>query len=143
VSVPLDGEARALGSAEIRRHPTAEGAVWILIGPPTVRVNGSALDAGIRVLRDRDELRTGGSRTFFSTESLPVIVPFPDSERPTFCPRCKLVIAAGTPAVCCPQFNVWHHQSDEFPCWTYAERCALCDQPTALDGDFRWTPEEL
>ncbi len=141
--MPLDADAVAIHSAALLRRPTSEPEIWILVGPPVVRVNGNPLDAGIRVLRDRDELRTGGTRTFFSTESLPVMVPFTGGERSTFCPRCKLEVAAGSPAVACPQCRVWHHQSDELPCWTYAERCTMCDQPTALGAGFRWTPEDL
>ena len=137
------GDTPAMHPARLLRRSTSQRDVWVLVGPPCVRVNGDPLDTGIRVLRDRDELRAATSRIFFSVESLPVIEPFPGSAQPTFCPRCKLEIAPGSPAVCCPQCSVWHHQSDELPCWTYAECCTLCDQPTPLDAGFRWTPEDL
>jgi hypothetical protein len=130
-------------SARLLRGTTPDGDAWIVVGSPAVRVNGDPLDAGIRVLRDRDELRAGGSRTFFSAELLPAVVAFPGGERATFCPRCMLEIAPGSPAVRCPQCRIWHHQSDELPCWTYADRCTMCDQPTPLDAGFRWTPEDL
>ena len=142
--MPLDADALTIHpSARLLRRTTAQREVWLLVGAPAVRVNGIPLDAGIRVLRDRDELRTGDDRRFFSVESLAVIAPFPGGERATFCPRCKLEIAPDSPAVRCPQCGVWHHQSDELPCWTYAAHCMLCDHPTALDAGFRWTPEEL
>lgn len=141
--VVLEGDSRVVPSAQLLRRTSAERGSWVLVGPPAVRVNGNPLDVGIRVLRDRDELLAGGVRTFFSTEALAAVVPFPQSEMPTFCARCKLAIASGAPAVRCPQCGVWHHQSEELPCWTYAPRCALCDQPTALDAGFRWVPEEL
>jgi hypothetical protein len=137
----LAGDARVLSAAALVRH-AVEPEGWVLIGPRAVRVNGASLDAGIRVLRDRDEIVAGAGRIFFSSESLAAIVAFPAGAPPTFCARCKLAIAPGSPAVRCPQCVLWHHQSDELPCWTYAERCTMCDQPTALDAGFRWTPEE-
>jgi hypothetical protein len=80
-------------------------------------------------------------RVFFSLERLARVVPF-DGVDKSHCPRCQTVIERGTPAVRCPQCGVWHHESDEFRCWTYSPTCALCDQPTELEGSFRWTPEE-
>jgi hypothetical protein len=148
----LDGPASAASPgaapppdvpAHLWRSMTPDGEAWIILGSAAVRVNGEPLDVGIRVLRDRDELRAGDRRAFFSTESLAKIVPFPGGERPTFCPRSRLEITPGSPAVACPQCKVWHHQSEELPCWTYSERCATCDQSTALDAGFRWTPECL
>jgi len=139
----LEGDSLAIPPARLLRCTAAERESWVLVGPPAVRVNGSPLDTGIRALRDRDELLAGGVRTFFSTEVLATVVPFPQSEKTTFCARCKLAITSGAPAVQCPQCGVWHHQSEELPCWTYAPRCAMCDQPTALDAGFRWMPEEL
>jgi hypothetical protein len=141
VPLPLDGDALAL-HAETTLHRSGAGT-WVVVGSPAVRVNGAPLDAGIRVLRDRDELRIGGRRTFFSTETLAAVVPFPDGERPVPCARCTLAVASGSPAVRCPQCRLWHHQSEARPCWAYAERCTACDQPTALDAGFRWTPEPL
>ena len=80
---------------------------------------------------------------FFSTESLTRVEPLPEDVFAT-CPRCKQAIPPGSMAVRCPSCGVWHDQRDEKPCWTYAERCAACqNQPTALDADFRWTPEDL
>jgi hypothetical protein len=136
---PLEGDSLAVAPALLL--DAAEG--WVVVGPPAVSVNGSRLDLGIRVLRDRDELRAGGGRVFFSTETLAVVVPFPGAGKPTFCPRCKLEIALGSPVVRCPGCGVYHHQSEEFPCWVYAPRCALCDHPTALDAGYRWVPEDL
>jgi len=136
--VPLADGAVSVNSAGLLRSATEEEA-WILVGPASVRVNGHPLDTGIRVLRDRDEVRVGASRAFFSTETLPTIVPFP-GERPALCPRCKLDILAGSPAVRCPRCRIWHHESEEYPCWLYNASCANCDQPTALDADFRWSP---
>ncbi len=130
-------------ATQLLRRTTADGTVWLLLGTDAVRVNGSPLDVGLRVLRDQDELVAAGRRMFFSTETLAVIVPLPVTERAVFCPRCKLEIAPGSPAVACPQCGVWHHQSDDYPCWTYAERCTLCDQPSALDAGYRWTPDDL
>ena len=114
---------------------------WVLTGD--ARVNGMPLLTGIRVLRDRDELEVNGVHAFFSTETLALVEPMPRGDKRVFCPRCKQGIESESAAVRCPRCRVWHHQSDDLPCWTYAERCALCDQPTALDAGYRWTPEEL
>lgn len=126
-----------------RQGPDAE--IWVLITAikASVRVNGMPLLTGIHVLRDRDELRVGGvGRVFFSAERLACVEPFPGAAA-VFCPRCKQELTKGCPAVRCPQCRVWHHQSEGLPCWTYSERCPLCDQPTELEAGYRWAPEEL
>ncbi len=117
---------------------------WMLVGSGSVRINGTPLAAGIRVLRDRDEIRlNGGPPVYFSTERLARVEPFPGAERQVFCPRCKLPIETGAPAVLCPGCSTWFHQTTDLPCFTYAETCPLCDHQTTLDGEYRWTPEEL
>src|SRR5436309_6614006 len=58
--MPLDTDTFIIpgpGSAQLLRRTAPEGDAWILIGSPAAHVNGNPLDAGIRVLRDRDELR--------------------------------------------------------------------------------------
>lgn len=134
-------------AAHILRHNGAEGETWLILAEPHsgVRINGTVLASGIRVLRDRDEVLVGGTqRLFFSSERLPHAEPFPGIEQLIFCPRCKQEIAVETMAVKCPQCRAWHHQSEEFPCWLYSENCALCDQPTNLDdSNFQWTPKSL
>ena len=125
------------------RRVRGDAETFVVLGTSAVRVNGAPLDVGIRVLRDRDELRVDGCRVYFSTESLAELVPFPGADRPVFCARCKLEISAGTPAVRCPACTVWHHQTDRLPCFTYRETCSTCPQPSALDAGYRWSPEEL
>src|SRR3954471_1306249 len=66
----LDADAPLWGRARLIRAATADGERWVLVGPPSVRVNGRTLDVGIAVLRDADEISTDGERVFFSTESL-------------------------------------------------------------------------
>jgi hypothetical protein len=135
-----------VGAALLLCSRGPEGEAWLVMGATQagVRLNGAPLRTGVRVLQDRDELDVDGlGRVFFSEERLVRVEPFPGGERPVFCPRCKQAISAGSASVQCPQCRVWHHQCDDLPCWTYAERCALCDQPTALDAGYRWTPEEL
>lgn len=129
-------------TAHVLRSPASDGDRWVLIAPASVRVNGGAVDTGIVVLRDRDEVCTATQRLFFSTEVLAAIVPYPGS-KPTPCARCKLEIEPGAPSVACPRCRIWLHQSEDLPCWRYAPRCALCDQPTALDAGYQWTPEGL
>jgi hypothetical protein len=138
----------AADPSEVCLWPSADAAAedWALLAGPasTVRINGRRVDAGIAVLRDRDEIRVAASAPlFFSSERLASVSLFPDDGTRGFCPRCKQAIAAGSNAVRCPGCGIWHHASEELPCWTYAERCAACPQPTALDHGFRWTPEDL
>jgi hypothetical protein len=138
-----DGGSRPL----IARAPELSGEeTWLVIHAPGValRINGTALTTGIRVLSHRDELRLTGvaGRVFFSLEGLARVAPF-DGVDGSRCPRCQQPIERGTPAVRCPQCGVWHHESEEFGCWTYSPSCSLCDQPTELGAGFRWTPEEV
>lgn len=141
--LPLAAVTSVGDSAQVLGSYTPEGRRWVLLGSPAVRVNGLPVGAGLVALRDRDEICADGRRVFFSSEALAAVVPFPGGERATICPRCMLEIPAEAAAVACPQCRVWHHSTDPLPCWTYAERCALCDQATALDAGFRWTPEAL
>jgi hypothetical protein len=119
---------------------------WALMSSAqsSTRVNGIRVTTGLTILADRDEIRPAGGPTwFFSTETQARVEPFPGSGERGFCPRCKLPIAAGAPAVRCPGCGLWYHQSDEFPCWTYAPQCTACPQPTEFGAGFRWTPEDL
>jgi hypothetical protein len=121
------------------------GAARALIAPPraAVWVNGDPLLLGIRVLADRDSIRVGSGQCFFySTETLPRVVAFPD-HRVVPCNRCKTDITPGALVVKCPGCGAWHHQAGDMPCWTYAQKCSACDQPTAMDGEYRWGPEGL
>jgi hypothetical protein len=85
----------------------------------------------------------GAGTCFFSTESLAEIAPLANEEAPASCARCRQAIEAGSLAVSCPSCKLHYHQSGELPCWTYAERCAQCDQPTDLECGLRWSPEVL
>jgi hypothetical protein len=130
----------------ILRRRGSSGEAWLLMaGRGThARVNGTPLFAGVRHLRDRDEIRVQGERLFFSAETLAHVVPFPGTDEQGVCPRCQQPIAEGDPAVCCPHCQVWHHQTDELPCWTYAPECAgHCGQPTDLEAGFQWVPDGL
>ncbi len=120
--------------------------VWVLLSAAESRVwvNGQILSCGLCVLRDRDEIMIAGrSRFYFSTEELARMEPFPASEGPVYCARCRQPIQPGTPAVRCPACGHWCEQSETKPCWTYGPTCPLCEQPTAFDSGLRWTPEEL
>ncbi|HLG05507.1 MAG TPA: hypothetical protein VI383_05090 [Gemmatimonadales bacterium] len=109
-----------------------------------ITVNGLPLFSGVRTLLDRDEIGVPGlGPLFFSTERLARVEPLPAAGPEIHCPRCRQPVAPGTPAVRCPSCEVWHHSSEELPCWTYAETCALCRQSTAFDTGYQWTPEDL
>jgi hypothetical protein len=115
---------------------------WVLFSRDArLQINGEPVWLGLRVLRDRDEIRlVSGERLYFSSERLAEVVPLPAPPRPVHCARCRKPIEAGEPAVLCPQCQTWHHQSDALPCWTYGERCALCPQPTSLSAGLHWSP---
>jgi hypothetical protein len=118
---------------------------WALLAGPAAAVsaNGQPVRTGIHVLSDRDEIRVKGQPSlFFSTERLARAEPFPGADREILCPRCKQEINKGILAVECPSCLVWYHQSEELPCYTYAEKCATCSHGTSLDAGFSWTPEE-
>lgn len=111
-----------------------------------VRVNGIALPAGLAVLADRDEIQLPGvGPVWFSTEIVARVVEAPalDGRTPR-CPRCREPIEAGSPAVLCAGCRVWYHQTPARPCYTYQDApCSACGELCELDGDFRWSPEEL
>lgn len=150
-------------SVFIKSWQHAGEKIWLVMaGKRTpVWVNARLLQAGIRVLQDRDEVRIHQKRSvFFSTEELARVVPFPAGTSPVFCPRCKQPLVVGTPSVQCPRCFLWHHhqqhQQDEahalegledeassLGCWEYSARCAMCDQLTDLHSGFRWSPSEL
>ena len=133
-------------SAQLQRRKDADGEKWFLLAPAqnNWHVNGVPIRAGLRQLRDRDELRSGDcDRMFFSTESLACVEPFSGLDHPIFCPRCKQEIAGQELAVRCPNCGAWYHQTEDFSCWTYTERCSMCDQATSLDTGYRWTPDGL
>lgn len=152
-----DGEATPIPSVRLLAIEEAEGQPhqWALLADrgAELHVNGLRLPAALAVLRDRDQIRAvDGATVFFSTETLPVMEPFAGADHAVICPRCKQPISKGDPAVRCPGCGIWHHQSEEKPCWLgYVadgegfNSCALCDYSVALfpDADFRWTPEEL
>lgn len=109
-----------------------------------VLVNGQPVVAGLRTLADRDEIRVrGAAPMYFSTERIAGPGPMPETGHPVSCPRCRQLIVPGTIAVQCPACDLWHHAADELPCWTYADRCALCSQSTSPDAGFLWTPEQV
>ncbi len=168
---PLNGDVVALGPGGVRaaRHSapsaaatspssgpgrttallmpasTPEGAAWVMVAPPDVeaRINGIPLAAGLGVLADRDEIWVAtGVSVFFSTEQRAAVVPFAGVGEGR-CPRCQQDIQKDAPSVCCPKCRLSYHQSSDRPCWTYREVCAMCDQATALDGGFRWSPADL
>ena len=134
-------------------RPDASVERWVLMTDQGtgVIVNGRKLPLGIRVLRERDELvvndskRPRPARFFFSMERPIQSERFVGcNEQPIHCPRCRQPIEQNQMVVCCSQCGTWHHQiEDELPCWTYSSTCAMCDRPTELTADYRWTPEGL
>lgn len=141
-----DSPASGLAAAWILRRGAPSGELWALLASREshARVNGSPPPGGLRVLRDRDEIRVERQRFFFSSERLAAVESYAGVARGSVCPRCRQALASGAAVVRCPLCGVVHHQSTELPCWQYAERCAAgCGQETALGGGYRWTPEGL
>jgi hypothetical protein len=139
-------DGQILSSVLLLRTGGVDAPSWVLVAGVRagVSVNGLPLATGMRVVSDRDEIRVPGvSNVYFSTECLARVEVFAGRGQTLFCPRCKQEIEMGSPAVKCPACGVWHHQTDELKCWTYADVCALCAQSTDLDAGFRWTPEDL
>ena len=128
----------------LRGNDPSTGASWVLVkmSEEPAAVNGRPIPTGIAVLRDRDELRIGDARAFFSDEELAAVGPYGGDDRPR-CPRCAGPVEPGQDAVRCPGCGVVHHELGERRCWSYATSCTLCDQPTALDAGLRWSPEVL
>jgi hypothetical protein len=158
--VPLEGRAvdisvhppRAMAEDYPEDHLRAavvcagsgEARAWVLLAGASgdVRVNGFSAVAGVRVLRDRDEIRADSVHTlFFSTETLAHIEDFLAGERAIFCGRCRQAMQNGELGVRCPRCGIWYHQTDKLPCWTYSPTCAFCPQSTTLDEGYAWTPE--
>lgn len=132
-------------AALLARTSEERRADWHLVTTAGgIAVNGLPVAGGLRTLSDRDEIWTPATGPlFYSTERLARVEPLPLTGHEVPCPRCGQAIAPGSAAVCCPGCEVWHHGSEELPCWSYAPSCALCSQETAADAGFRWTPEEL
>jgi uncharacterized protein YbaR (Trm112 family) len=142
----LPGASESVSKVVLLRQLRAEEISWVLVSgcERDVRINGVQLALGVQRVADRDEINIEGLGTlYFSTESLARIEPFPGAAQDLYCPRCKQAIESGSAAVKCPQCRTWYHQTEELPCWSYSETCALCPQTTDLKAGFRWTPEEL
>lgn len=161
--LPLDGYAFSLNARPPRpvsnqprqgdalldvlmvRSQIGAGDSWVLVAGARsgVTVNGIPVATGIRVVSDQDMIHIPNiDDVYFSSETLARIEDFPGLDHSSFCPRCKQEIERSASAVKCPACGVWHHQTDELNCWTYADTCALCTQPTDLSGGFRWTPDD-
>jgi Prokaryotic RING finger family 1 len=108
-----------------------------------VRHNGVPIKAGLRMLEHRDALAPeAGTLLFFSTEELARVEPFAGAAA-VACQRCRGEIRQEDAAVRCPSCGVVHHEAADRNCWTYAETCAMCPQPSAPDAGLSWSPEEL
>jgi hypothetical protein len=128
------------------RSAAAGAPVWLLVSGPDARplINGEPSRLGVVALSNRDELRwaPGAPPVYFSTETPATVAAVPASAARGACPRCRRPILADTLGVRCPDCGVWHHATEELPCWTYSDRCAVCERSTAL-GRLAWSPEAL
>lgn len=123
--------------------------IWVLIAgsQAKIRVNGVALIDRFRLLQDRDEIRIRTKRSYFAAKSPPMVIKYrganPEAreDHPPLCARCERSIEPFIQAVCCSKCLSWHHQSEDEPCWTQSESCAVCSQVTDLNA-FEWRPED-
>ena len=118
---------------------------WILLATGRQRLlhNGQNLFAGLRVLAHMDSVALAGEESvYFSTEETARVERYTGSAR-TSCPRCRSEVSPGQPAVKCPRCGVFHHETAERNCWSYAPTCAVCPQPTPLGLGLQWTPGAL
>jgi len=157
VDITATPDGRIVRIRGVNQHAADVAAVRVCSGPDTrrqwhlmaprasrVSINGLPLLGGMRVLADRDEVHVAGCTSFFfSTEELARVVAMAVTDTVITCPRCRQRIEPGVPAVTCPACGLWHHQSEDLPCWNYAATCALCPQLTAVDVGYQWTPMEL
>jgi hypothetical protein len=139
-------KSAALDGAVLIRQVEQNVGKWALICiPNTCRINSEFVSTGLRILNDKDEIHLKNSRSsvFFSDEVIATIAIYNRSEQPISCPRCRLPINNGAEVVVCPKCRVTHHQDTSASrlCWTYAEGCAICRNPTALDSAYSWPPE--
>ncbi len=121
---------------------------WLLITGETasVWVDGTPQNLGIYHLADGQEvLVKGAGAVVLTTEKTPEKTTLPVDQADVICPRCKTEIDPGSDAVQCPTCDIWHHERDDLPCWTYehSTHCAMCAQPTDLDGGLQRIPEGL
>jgi hypothetical protein len=147
-------EAAPLDEPGIRVFRFGQGAdkgVGLLARAGTrVLVNGHPVLGGFRVLEHRDEILAGRKRFFFSSESTPAVVVFraQPGARPCTCPQCRGLIKDGDTAVQCPNCSRWFHQLEPGEgrsarrCWTFADKCRICNHPTSLSGEPVWRPEK-
>lgn len=144
--LPLPATMPSLPSGVVLRSAGPDADWYLLAMPPTtVRVNGQAPALGIRVLRDKDEIRVPGAPPmFFSSEKLVSVEPFTGEPGAT-CIRCTKVIEPQSPAVRCGSCQRWYHQNPERNCFTYGDGaiCVECGAAAVVNDAFRWTPEEL
>lgn len=155
IETRLTGEQAFLGAHAADHRETsrlsafvfrAPDGAWVLLAPQGAfaTVNGHALVTGVRVLANRDEIRTPEGIWFFSTEETARVEPCPEADRVLRCPRCTKPIEPGTPAVHCPnpECGRWHHETEAFPCWSSVPFCGVCSGGTDIGPDNRWVPEE-
>ncbi|MBN2329693.1 MAG: hypothetical protein JXR73_21305 [Candidatus Omnitrophica bacterium] len=135
----------------IKRFEIHGSEKWILFVSQScaakIRVNAIRTFLGIKALQHRDEIFLQGfGRLFFSTDQKIVPQRYQGEGEKLRCPRCQGFIQPNQYIVRCPACSSIHHQDAEnqLTCWTYADVCGAChDQPTHLDGEFSWTPENL
>lgn len=122
----------------------------LLLGDVPAFVNGEPLAGRFRVLQHKDEILLAGVRYYFSAQSQPVVTVFTPSagQRNPRCPICRMAIEPGDQVLQCPGCGRLFHEiaaegdRPEKKCATYDKHCKFCGNPTALDGENFWTPDE-
>ncbi len=138
----------------LRESSAAGEDILVLIIHPAanhkLRINGDPVFAGIRILRDRDEILIShahgdSQRLYFSSEHKATIERFDGSDHDVPCMRCHQGISPGSLVVRCPSCGALHHETADVPCYSYSENCAngVCSHSTNMDGEFSWSPDYL
>jgi len=148
----LEGaELQAPGVRVFRYGQSTDKGVGLLARPGArVLVNGQPVLGGFRVLEHKDEILVGRTRLFFSSEATPAVVGFRPAvgARPSTCPVCRGLIKEGEEIVQCPGCSRRFHQVEPAEgrkarkCWTFADKCKICNHPTSLSGEPVWRPEK-
>jgi len=142
--IGLDQVRSSRGNDIVLCKTDTAGSQWAIISRPSACcINGEPLATGIRCLAHRDEIVLSQCplRLLFSNEHVATVTTH--RAESIKCPRCTKPILDGSPVVVCPNCGIAHHQdpTESRACWTYSEKCTVCQHSTALDAGYTWPPE--
>jgi hypothetical protein len=119
---------------------------WAVVMSPRTIMNINGINMpmlGMHIVNDKDRAKLVGASFFFSSEKLARVETRSANAGAAVCARCRGPIAPSAEIVACPACGSLHHETQTLPCFSYAETCAVCLGPTALDGAYRFFPGDL